>query len=160
MLLYVKLELHPVEYRPKFKFPEQVWCTIRDKWNKEYHIGIIYRSPTVSDNSAQDELIVEMHKKNIILMGDFNYDNINWNTLQTGPGASRETQSFLDCIEYNCLTQHVKEPTRGNTILDLVITKDPDFVQDIEVLDSLAESDHGMVRVNSDKMGHQIIWDN
>jgi len=78
-------------------------------------------------------------------MGDFNYGNINWNTLQTGPGASRETESFLDCIKYNCLTHHVEEPTRGNTILDLVITKDPDIVQDIEVLDSLAESDHGMV---------------
>jgi len=70
VLLYVKSELHPVEYRPNSKFPEQVWCTIRDIWNKEYHIGVIYRLPTVSGNSAQDadtlcELIVEMHNKTL-----------------------------------------------------------------------------------------------
>ena len=150
VLLYVKSELHPTEYSPKSKFPEQVWCTIKDKWNKEYHIGVIYRSPTMDTNSLQDadalcELIVEMHNKNIILMGDFNYGNIDWNTLQTMPGASAETISFLDCIENNCLNQHVKEPTRGDNILDLILTKDPDIVQEVEVIDSLAESDHCMV---------------
>jgi len=150
VLLYVKSELHPVEYKPTSKFPEQVWCTVKDDRNKEYHIGVIYRSPTMDASRAQDadalcELIVEMHNKNIILMGDFNYANINWNTLQSMPGATTDSVSFLDCIETNNLTQHIKKPKRGSNVLDLVITKDPDFVHEVEVLDSLADSDHRMV---------------
>ena len=148
--MYVKSELYPVEYRPKAEFSEQVWCTIKDNRNKEYHIGVIYRSPTMDANSAQDadalcELIAEMHNKNFILMGDFNYPNINWNTLQSMPGATTESVSFLECMETHYLTQHVKESTRGNNVLDLVITKDTDTVQEVEVLDSLADSDHCMV---------------
>ena len=103
-----------------------------------------YRSPTAIASRAQDadalcELIVEMHNKNIILMGDFNYANINWNTLQSMPGATTDSVSFLDCIETNNLTQHVKDPTRGSNGLDLVITRDPDIVHEVEVLDSLAD---------------------
>jgi len=41
VLLHIKSELHPTEYKPISKFPEQVWCTIRDDRNKEYHIGVI-----------------------------------------------------------------------------------------------------------------------
>jgi len=40
VLLYVKSELHPVEYKPTSKFPEQVWCTVKDDRNKEYQIGV------------------------------------------------------------------------------------------------------------------------
>ena len=61
------------------------------------------------------------------------------------PGATTDSVSFLDCIETNNLTQHVKDPTRGSNVLDLVITKNPDIVHDVEVLDSLADSDHRMV---------------
>ena len=78
-------------------------------------------------------------------MGDFNYANINWNTLQSMPGATTDSVSFLDCIETNNLTQHAKDPTRGSNVLDLVITGDPDIVHEVEVLDSLADSDHRMV---------------
>ena len=58
-------------------------------------------------NSAQDadalcELIAEMHNKNFILMGDFNYPNINWNTLPSMPGATTESASFLT-IQYNTI---------------------------------------------------------
>ena len=66
-------------------------------------ISVSYRSPTAIASRAQDadalcELIVEMHNKNIILMGDFNYANINWNTLQSMPGATTELIQYLSSI--------------------------------------------------------------
>ena len=80
-------------------------------------------------------VLSEVHSKNLVLMGDFNYGNIDWNTLQPGLSATADTVIFLDCIEINCLTQHVKEPTRGTSILDLLITKDPDIVHEVQLLD-------------------------
>jgi len=71
-----------------------------------------------------------MHNQNIILMGNFNYGNINWNTFQSVRGVTTDTVSFLDCIKNNCLTQHVKEPIKGNNVLDL-ITKNPDIVHKV-----------------------------
>jgi hypothetical protein len=38
-----------------------------------------------------------------------------------------------------------KLPTRGDSILDLVISKDPDLVSDIDCIQHLATSDHAMV---------------
>ena len=79
-------------------------------------------------------------------MRDFNCGNINWNTVQPETASSSsDTELFLECIENNCLTQHIIEPTRSVNTLDLPITKDPDIVHSINVLDCLAESDHRMV---------------
>lgn len=150
VMLYVKSDLQAMEFWPKTQFPEQTWCVIKDKCNKEYYVGIIYRSPNDDIHGSQvagvlRDLLSEVHSKNLVLMGDFNYGNIDWNTLQPGHSATADTVLFLDCIEINCLTQHVKEPTRGTSILDLLITKDPDIVHEVQLLDTLAASDHRMI---------------
>ena len=150
VMLYVKSDSQSVEFWPNTQFPEQIWCVVNDKCNKDYYVGTIYRTPNDDIYGSQAAGILrdrlsEMHSKNIVLTGDFNYGNIDWNTLQPGPSASADTTIFLDCIESNCLTQHVMEPTRGTNILDLVITKDPDIVHEVQLLDSLAASDHCMI---------------
>ena len=72
-------------------------------------------------------------------MGDFNYKGINWLTSQ----ASETTaQQFLDCLEDSFLTQHVTEPTREDSILDLVITDEPDMIDEVKVLGHFSSSDH------------------
>ena len=149
VLLYIKTDIQSVEFWPT-QFPEQVWCTIRDRFNREYLVGVTYRSP--NDNiygphaaSLLRDLMDEIHSRNIVLMGDFNYGNIDWNSLQPEIGASSDTVLFLECLENNYLTQHITESTRGNRTLDLLITRDPDIVRDVSVLDCLGGSDHCMV---------------
>ena len=148
--LYIKTELRAAEFQPNTAFPEQIWCTIEDMQRTVYYIGVIYRTNNADiygshvSNSLCD-LINEMHNKNIVLMGDFNYPEVDWDTPVSKANATTDTQTFLDCIENNCLIQHIKKPTRGNNILDLVITKDPDIIHDIQILDNLADSDHNMI---------------
>ena len=48
-------------------------------------------------------------------MGDFNHENIKWDTLQS---TGVEDQTFLCLVQDNFLTQHVLEPTRAARILD------------------------------------------
>ena len=55
----------------------------------------------------------------VILAGDFNFRRINWESCTA---TNKIEKSFLDTLSDNLLTQIVDKPTRGNNILDLIIT--------------------------------------
>ena len=69
----------------------------------------------------------------VILAGDFNLPNIIWHsdTDVTNEGTSCE---FLEILKDYYLTQVNSIPTRGNNILDLIITSFPDKVKVRETL--------------------------
>ena len=80
----------------------------------------------------------------VIVMGDFNFPNIQWvdgsgfTTSSTGEDFMF-TNLLLDCY----LFQLVEHPTRGNNILDLVITNTPTFIQS-NILTGPQWSDSGL----------------
>jgi Endonuclease-reverse transcriptase len=79
-------------------------------------------------------------------MGDFNYGDIDWaHSLETA--YSIHSRLFVECLDKCCFTQHVKEPTtqNGKSVLDLVITSDPDMVEEVKVMGGLGNSDHLMI---------------
>ena len=147
VLLYVSNELEAVEWNPQSQFPEQVWCKLKVRTGDELLVGVCYRSTNkeiFADTSEKQliELIQELHGKHIMLMGDFNYPDIDWSTLQSHTSSG---QTFLDSIEDCFLTQHVTEPTRGDSRLDLVFTNEPNMIDKVEVLGKLGNSDHNML---------------
>ena len=75
-------------------------------------------------------------------MGDFNYPDVNWFYHNTDADASSDSIEFLDCVNDCFLSQHVLQPTRYNSILDLVFTRDPDLVSNTKVIEYLGNSDH------------------
>ena len=99
-----------------------------------------------------NELIEELQGKHVMLMGDFNYPDINWSSLHS---QSRNGQSFLDSVEDCFLTQHVQDSTRSDSMLDLVFTDEPDMIDKVEVMGKLGKSDYNVlfwtaeVKVNS-----------
>ena len=52
-------------------------------------------------------------------MGDFNHGHIKWNYLES---TGIEDQQFIFLIQDSFLTQHVLEPTRGENVLDIVLS--------------------------------------
>ena len=153
VILYVRTSLQPTEYQPMTTYPEHTWCSVKDKMNKVYYIGVVYRTNNddiygCNLSAALCNMINEVGSKNIILMGDFNYSEIDWSIPLPMPGAPPDTVAFLDCIESKCLSQHVKVPTRGKNVLDLILTKDPDILQDMQIIENLAGSDHNMITWN------------
>ena len=67
----------------KSDFPEQVWCRITKGISAELFIGVCYRTPNDSIyqfdiNESLSYMISEIAGKNFMLMGDFNYSNIDW----------------------------------------------------------------------------------
>ena len=86
------------------------------------------------------------HNHTIILLGDFNFPDIDWN-LPTG--HSFYSNQFCDLIfQYN-LTQFVTFPTHVmENILDLVLSDNIDLISDISSNsshDSLLTSDHFVI---------------
>ena len=80
--------------------------------------------------------------QNVILLEDFNFRNIDW---VTGDCASSLEKRFLDCLQDNLLVQRVDSPTRGENILDLVISGDPSSVTKCAVLGNFGTSDHNII---------------
>ena len=44
VLLYVRSEYHPCEYRPNSRFPEQIWCQLSISPSESLLFGTCYRS--------------------------------------------------------------------------------------------------------------------
>ena len=56
--------------------------------------------------------------------------------------------TFLKCINYNFLIQHVDEPTRGKNVLDLVFTSVKNMTENLSVGEHFGTSDHQIIRWN------------
>src|ERR1043165_2576530 len=97
----------------------------------------------VDSSKAVRDLVDEVHSLNLLLMGDFNYPDIDWSSNQ---GRSPAAQLFVGWLDDGFLTQHVQAPIRGKSCLDLVISSDPDIVTDLEILGLFPNSDHNMIR--------------
>lgn len=151
VLLYVKAEFNPIEFHAKTEYLEHVWCKIKGVEGDELYIGVCYRSNNdeivgIENHSLLRNLLTEVSNKRILVMGDFNYAGLKWNNnIEEAVSSSVEGRLFVDCLEDNFLRQHVKQPTRGNNILDLIISSEPDLVSNVNIMDSLSTSDHIMI---------------
>ena len=81
-------------------------------------VGVCYRSQEVEDNEI-DKLfecfrLAADGNRRLLIMGDFNYQDINWNSLRSDHVGRRFLQLVMDCY----LEQDVHQPTRLNNILD------------------------------------------
>ncbi|XP_050709044.1 uncharacterized protein LOC126993921 [Eriocheir sinensis] len=110
-------------------------------------IGVLYRPPNLTRDSSQpllQEISGASRYRNVCVIGDFNYRNIEWDTLS----GDQEAQDLLDVIQDSFLKQLIRTPTREENILDLLLTNREDIISNIEVGDSLGNSDHKEIRFN------------
>jgi len=100
-------------------------------------------------------MLHEVADTNFMLMGDFNYRNINWRGNVCESCASVDTKMFMDCVQDLFLTRHVNCLTTDRSVLDLVLSKEPDLVYDVRNLGKLANSDHNWITWNVNIKGHE-----
>ena len=132
---------------------------IRFDSNRILNIGAVYRSPTSTADNDQNllNLINKLSKSNgeeLLIIGDFNYRNINWNTNTLGMNNTASEENFLNCIRSNLLTQHITSPTRARgsdtpSLLDLVISN-YNFIENIHNLSPIGKSDHSVLHIVCD----------
>ena len=159
IILYVKEGIICIRNDKIVKFHENLIVDVSIATGKEISIGIFYRSPNSSnENNTQllhcmTDLVNKTGLKTVI-MGDFNLPRINWSTI-SAPISSFE-DCFLDNISDNFLTQHIKENTRMRSgtvgsILDLIFTKEEEYVFGLEFGRHLGKSDHIVLKVTLDE---------
>ena len=150
VLLYVKNEIHACELRKdKQDKYDSLWVELTEANGQKMNVGVIYRPKTLSladDNKLFHELSTFCNRE-VLIMGDFNFNDINWTTLEHGSVGSR----LIDFLGDNYLVQHVKDPTRNRNILDLLITSRENLITDVEIGENIASSDHNLIRCNLQK---------
>ena len=86
-------------------------------------------------------MLPSLSDRHVMIMGDFNYPNINWDTHDADAAGGL----LLEVILNNFWTQYVSSATRGNNILDLVISSEETMIHNLSIDEHLANSDHNIV---------------
>jgi hypothetical protein len=116
-------------------------------------VGICYRNPS-SKEINNDNLLHLITKAsdlcedtNFLLMGDFNFPEINFEMDSVSSGPDSAPFRFFRMIQDQFLFQFIRKPTRMRegyepSILDYVIANEEDTVGDITYEPPLGKSDH------------------
>ena len=101
----------------------------------------------IKDDTIRHLEKVLKERKKVILVGDFNCKEVNWETYETGMGENAWGERFLNLMMENMMTQRVKENTRVRgddepSQLDLILTRDVQISEDIQCKCPFGKSDH------------------
>ena len=116
-------------------------------------LGGIYRSPSkdittsTKDLCALLKIVTDTNPSHLIILGDFNYPEINWNYTISRAAENHPSNMFLNSIQDSLLYQHVTQPTRHRlgespNTLDLVLTNEEGMINKIIPLPPIGNSDH------------------
>ena len=148
VLLYIKetIPAYEIQLQEEADCKEAVWCKLVTS-HTTVTIGVVYRCPNITkqNNETIRNAISEVSKGDCIIMGDFNHGNIKWDTLQS---TGAEYQTFVCLVQGNFLTQHVSEPTRATRVLDIMLSSQKEFVDNVVIQEPLGSSDHNQLHVN------------
>ena len=152
VILYTKKKLLAKLVTLDTDFNESIWCKIHLDKTDQMLLGCIYRSPnsTTANSEQLTTLINKLHKEkysHLLVVGDFNYREINWIDNSTTVSENHPATKFLECIRDAYLYQHLKEPTRVRennepSTLDLVLTNEESMVENINFDLGLGKSYH------------------
>ena len=150
--IFVKTELCADSVLIETDFQESVWCSVNLRHNDSLLIGCLYRSPNCFDDNCRKlyqifDDVKNMRQSHKLIMGDFNFRDINWSDMTTASNEQHNSTLFIESIRDSFLFQHVIKPTRIRennepSILDLIFTNEEEMVSDIQYESSLGKSDH------------------
>lgn len=144
VLLYVRSTLvsTPCAELNQYK-AEAVWCCISFGKANKIIVGVCYRPPSCPELESSElfSVIRKASENQVLIVGDFNFPKIEWESLDSDNDGRQFLDLVLDCF----LFQHVDTPTRANNILDLVFTSEEGMVEDVKVAEHLSNSDHNII---------------
>ena len=156
IIVYVKTELQAVEVECGNGFKESVWIKINLRGSDKLLVGCIYKSP--SSNEENLRLLNDMIRNinvndvysHVLILGDFNFPDIDWSSWSSRDSRSQE---FIESLRDGYIEQMVDKPTRFRlnqlpSVLDLILVNDSNSIQNIDYLSPIGNSDHIVLRFN------------
>ena len=139
---------------------EMTWVKIKLRNLQDLYTGVFYMPHR--NKKDLDELVKSLDlltasgakDRNILLAGDFNCPDVDWNT-NTVPESSQERhiqQGLADNMSEAHLSQIHNQPTRLSAILDLVFTTNPTLLKNSTSIPGI--SDHSIVVSDFDSATH------
>ena len=132
-----------------------VWTKVKARNKKDIYLCSYYMPHrNLNDINRLDESLKQVtnnkNGRHIILAGDSNCPDINWEKMTVNKGAAdREVQqALLDLTIKHGLSQVHDQPSRDNNLLDLVFTNNPSIVKSSTSVPGF--SDHAMVLTDID----------
>ena len=148
ILVYVKDSLKAVESTEQCSFNQFASIQISPPGGNTLSLFVIYRSP--NSNSVNNDCLLDVLKlaKNpSIVVGDFNYPNINWENF-SGPN---DIHNLMDVVSDKFWNQYVEFAThRNGNVLDLIFAE-PGLISDVQNDGQLGNSDHCMITFSTNK---------
>ena len=144
VIVYVResVILFPCEELNKYS-TEFLWCKMMVDKENVLTIGVCYNSPNSKDSEVNElmDVIQKASNNMVLIMREFNFPGINWVTLETDATESKISDLTQECF----LTQHVLKRTRYDNILNLVLSSEENMVEELFVLEHLANSDQNII---------------
>jgi len=88
--------------------------------------------------------VISSSRHPIVMLGDLNLPNIDW--LHLAAQNDGIHNFLLDTFVSNGFTQLVTDPTRGDNILDIILTNEPTIISKLSVCEPFSNSDHNQVQ--------------
>ena len=114
---------------------ECVWAKLSLKCAQDLYVGSFYMPHRniegINELNHSLSKLNSNSPKNILLGGDFNCQDIDWDTnVQHDQCTDRNVQeSLIDLANDNSLSQIHRETTRENKLLDLIFTSNPSLAK-------------------------------
>jgi len=146
IFVHKRLRSYELDISNLFENLEVCLIAVVSNRNKLF-VGAVYK-PSVSDVHLLKPLksffnyVSEKQGKHLIV-GDFNLPDVDWGTL-TAPNTGRQ-YDFIRAFGKFGFSQLVRQPTRGDNILDLILTDEPSIVCNVDVDIPFCSSDHNIV---------------
>lgn len=157
IVVYTRRSMKVNSLTVETQFQESLWLETRLKGGDKMIIGSIYKSPNSGQESEGQirEMIRDMSMKDyshVLIIGDFNYNRINWEDSTTSGGVDSNEFLFIETLRDAYLYQHIVKPTRGRgtnlpSTLDLVMTNEENMIDSIEIVAPLGKSDHSVIEI-------------
>ena len=112
IIIYVHQSIQDTtEITAKTEFEEYKLVSVKIDKSTDVLIAAIYRSDSgTSQNNANLLTLLkeinQMKQSHKLVVGDFNYKHINWDTWSTSKNESSDEQSFINCIQDMYWYQH------------------------------------------------------
>jgi hypothetical protein len=137
-------------------FSPSIICKLFLPSKESFIFGVVYRSPNSSaeDNHNVNILVNNLFDKHgserVVLTGDFNFPEVDWEEEACNKGVNHPAVKFLETVQQNYLFQHVLNPTHHRAlqqanILDLILSNEQGFVSSLEHLPPLGKCHHSVL---------------
>ena len=140
VLIYLKFGINFAVCNNEHK--ESIWLKITSR-DVAITFALVYRPDDRTDREIASDINCYANHSRVCIVGDFNLP-----TLDCIEMSSNSTNLVYNAFINNFLTQKVTEATRENNILDLVLSSSFNLVENLEVIDPLANSDHNSIKFN------------